>query len=233
MNRTNIGAFKLVDKIKKIYEQPNYPKYYPNTVNPAYAAAQNAKYNVMAETYRHGLFNTTYYGWIDVGYFRDLVDAKDFYVMVVPPDFDPTRLAFNRVNPHVETTDPLKVFRDNMVWVGGGMVIGKGNVIEEYERFYQRAVDFFLDLKLMNTDQQVIYSVYTKKGRQSLKPEIEIQPYLPKPPGNAWFYLGFLCRKVIKIPWQNIPTFINNYFFQQYSTKYSHFRNGGNGRERK
>ena len=120
--------------------------------------------------------------------------------MVVPPDFDPTRLAFNRVNPHVETTDPLKVFRDNMVWVGGGMVIGKGNVLEEYERFYQRAVDFFLDLKLMNTDQQVIYSVYTKKGRQSLKPEIEIQPYLPKPPGNAWFYLGFLCRKVIKIP---------------------------------
>ncbi|XP_022310001.2 uncharacterized protein LOC111115530 [Crassostrea virginica] len=200
MNRTNIGAFKLVDKIKKIYEQPNYPKYYPNTVNPAYAAAQNAKYNVMAETYRHGLFNTTYYGWIDVGYFRDLVDAKDFYVMVVPPDFDPTRLAFNRVNPHVETTDPLTVFRDNMVWVGEGMVIGKGNVIEEYERFYQRAVDFFLDLKLMNTDQQVIYSVYTKKGRQSLKPEIEIQPYLPKPPGNAWFYLGFLCRKVIKIP---------------------------------
>ena len=199
MNRTNIGAFQRVGKIKEIYEQPNYPKYYPNTVNPAYAAAQNAKYNVMAETYRHGLFNTTYYGWIDVGYFRDLVNAKDFYVMVVPPDFDPTRLAFNRMNSHVEILDPIKVFRDHMIWVGGGMVIGKGKVIDEFENFYQRAVDFFLDLKVMNSDQQVIYSIYTKKGRQALKPEIEIQPYLPKPPGNAWFYLGFLCRHVIKI----------------------------------
>lgn len=112
------------------------------------------------------------------------------------------------------------------------MVIGKGKVIEEYERFYERAVDFFLDLKVMNTDQQVIYSVYTKKGRQSLKPAIEIQPYLPKPPGNPWFYLGFLCRKVIKIPWQNIPTCMNKYFFQQNSTKYSLFRNRGNGREK-
>ena len=119
--------------------------------------------------------------------------------MIVPPDFDPTRLAFNSVNSYVETSDPIKVFRDNMYRVGGGMVIGKGKVIDEFERFYQRAVDFFLDLKVMNSDQQVIYSIYTKKGRQSLKPEIEIQPYLPKPPGNVWFYLGLLCRNVITI----------------------------------
>lgn len=199
MNRTKVPAFQRVDRIKEIYDQPGYPKYFPNTVNPSYAAAQNAKLNVVADTYRNALFNTTFYGWIDVGYFRDIVDSTKYYTMVVPPDIDVKRVAYNQLRSFEETTDPIRIFRDNQLWVGGGMFIGLGTVIDAFDKFYQKAVDYFLDLKVMNSDQQVLYSIYTTRGRQALNPTIEVQPYKPKSAGNPWFYLGFLCRKVVKI----------------------------------
>lgn len=199
MNRTEIEAFQRVQKIKDIYDQPDYPRYYPNTVNPLYPASQNAKFTVVADTYRQKLFDTTYYGWIDVGYFRDIVNVFDYYRMEVPGDFDSSRIAFNRVNNHIATSDLVSVFRDNLLWVGGGLFFGLGEVIDKFDKFYQRAVDYFLSLNVSNSDQQVLYSIYTGKGRQILEPPIEIQPYVPKTSNNEWFYLGFLCRKVVTI----------------------------------
>ena len=119
--------------------------------------------------------------------------------MVVPPDIDVKRVAYNQLRSFEETTDPIRIFRDNQLWGGGGMFIGLGTVIDAFDKFYQKAVDYFLDLKVMNSDQQVLYAIYTTRGRQALNPTIEIQPYKPKSHGNPWFYLGFLCRKVVKI----------------------------------
>ncbi|XP_048743037.2 protein HtrL-like [Ostrea edulis] len=198
MNRTDIYAFRKIDEIKSVYKQPGYPKYYPNTVSPEYTAAQHAKFTVVADTYKRKLFTTRYYAWIDVGYFRDIANIQDYYVMVVPPDMDPKRLAYNFAKQHVRTADPITVFRNNLVWVGGGMFIGLGEVIDRFERFYQKAVDYFMNSKVMNSDQQVLYSIYTHKGRKALNPPVELQLYVPKLPHNSWFYLGFLCRKVIK-----------------------------------
>jgi hypothetical protein len=198
MNRTKINVFRKVDEIKSVYAQPGYPKYYPNTVNPEYTAAQHAKFTLVAETYRRKLFTTRYYAWIDVGYFRDIANVKEYYVMVVPPYMDPTRIAYNFVERHERTTDPITVFRENLVWVGGGIFIGLGEVIDTFERFYQKALDYFMKSHVMNTDQQMLYSIYTYKGREALEPPVELQIYTPKPPLNSWFYLGFLCRNVVK-----------------------------------
>ena len=50
----------------------------------------------------------------------------------------------------------------------------------------------------MNTDQQVLYSLYSQGGRQALKPEIELKFYSPgKYPGDPWFYLGYHCRNTL------------------------------------
>ena len=198
-NRTEFWPFQLTDKIKTVFDQPGYPKHHPNTVNPAYSAAQHAKYAVVAETVRKKVFDTPYYAWLDVGYFRDIVQRKEFFKMEIPPGFDSKRLSFNHISNQPMTTKPFTIFRNNIVWVGGGMFLGRGEVILKLEQLYHSAVLYFLEKKLMNSDQQVLYSIYSNEGRKALNPKVEIQLFDPKGPGNPWFYLGYLCRKLVSV----------------------------------
>ncbi|XP_061162548.1 uncharacterized protein LOC133171765 [Saccostrea echinata] len=195
INRTDVWPFQLTGKIKAIYSQPGYPKHHPNTVNPEYAAAQHAKYAVVANTVRKQIFSSLYYVWLDIGYFRDITSRKNFFEVNTPPCFESDKLAINRVKDVSMGLDPLKIFRNNLIWVGGGMFLGSQKVILEFEKLYHKAVLYFLNQNLMNTDQQVLYSLYSRKGRKTLKPNIELQLYIPKGSGNPWFYLGYICLK--------------------------------------
>lgn len=199
LNRTELWPFQLVTQMKSVLDQPGYPKYYPNTVIPEYPAAQHSKYAVVAETIRKGVFANPYFAWVDIGYFRDVVERKVDFTLDIPPGFDPGKISVNRVEGLSMNIDPFTIFRKNIVWVGGGIFLGKGEALLQFEQLYHRAVKYFLDQQLVNSDQQVLYSMYSKKGREALKPNIELQLYIPKGSGNPWFYLGYLCRKEISV----------------------------------
>lgn len=199
LNRTELWPFQLVTQMKSVLDQPGYPKYYPNTVIPDYPAAQHSKYAVVAETIRKGVFANPYFAWVDIGYFRDVVERKVDFTLDIPPGFDPGKISVNRVEGLSMNIDPFTIFRKNIVWVGGGIFLGKGEALLQFEQLYHRAVKYFLDQQLVNSDQQVLYSMYSKKGREALKPNIELQLYIPKGSGNPWFYLGYLCRKEVSV----------------------------------
>ncbi|XP_061166829.1 uncharacterized protein LOC133175738 [Saccostrea echinata] len=197
VKRKTLWPFQLVDRIKKVFTQPGYPIHYPNTVNPFYAASQHAKYAVMSDAVQRNLFNTPCYAWLDIGYFRDLVGNNESFELKIPPNFDQSRVAVNLVFNQSMGMDPFRIFRGNIVWVGGGIIIGTRKVVIEFEKLYHKAVLYFLEKNLMNTDQQVLFSMYTNHGRRTLKPKIELQLYIPRGHGNIWFYLGYLCRAVV------------------------------------
>lgn len=199
LNRTELWPFQLVTQMKSVLDQPGYPKYYPNTVIPEYPAAQHSKYAVVAETIRKGVFANPYFAWVDIGYFRDVVERKVDFTLDIPPGFDPGKISVNRVEGLSMNIDPFTIFRKNIVWVGGGIFLGKGEALLQFEQLYHRAVKYFLDQQLVNSDQQVLYSMYSKKGREALKPNIELQLFIPKGSGNPWFYLGYLCRKEVSV----------------------------------
>lgn len=199
LNRTELWPFQLVTQMKSVLDQPGYPKYYPNTVIPEYPAAQHSKYAVVAETIRKGVFANPYFAWVDIGYFRDVVERNVDFTLDIPPGFDPGKISVNRVEGLSMNIDPFTIFRKNIVWVGGGIFLGKGEALLQFEQLYHRAVKYFLDQQLVNSDQQVLYSMYSKKGREALKPNIELQLYIPKGSGNPWFYLGYLCRKEVSV----------------------------------
>lgn len=199
LNRTELWPFQLVTQMKSVLDQPGYPKYYPNTVIPEYPAAQHSKYAVVAETIRKGVFANPYFAWVDIGYFRDVVERKVDFTLDIPPGFDQGKISVNRVEGLSMNIDPFTIFRKNIVWVGGGIFLGKGEALLQFEQLYHRAVKYFLDQQLVNSDQQVLYSMYSKKGREALKPNIELQLYIPKGSGNPWFYLGYLCRKEVSV----------------------------------
>uniref|UniRef100_A0A8W8N4K6 Uncharacterized protein n=1 Tax=Magallana gigas TaxID=29159 RepID=A0A8W8N4K6_MAGGI len=199
LNRTELWPFQLINQIRSVLDQPGYPKHHPNTVIPEYPAAQHSKFAAVAETIRKKVFQNPYYAWLDIGYFRDVVERKLEFSLSIPPKFNANKISFNRINVVSMNIDPFTIFRKNIVWVGGGMFLGKGEVFLQFEQLYHRAVKYFLDQKLVNSDQQVLYSMYSKKGREALKPNIELQLYIPKGFGNPWFYLGYLCRKEVTL----------------------------------
>lgn len=199
LNRTELWPFQLINQIKSVLDQPGYPKYYPNTVIPGYPAAQHSKYAIVAETIRKGVFANPYFAWLDIGYFRDIMGRNVDFTLDIPPGFDPGKISVNRLEDLSMNIDPFTIFKKNIVWVGGGIFLGKGEVLLQFEQLYQRAVKYFLDQRLVNSDQQVLYSMYSKKGREALKPNVELQLYIPNGSGNPWFYLGYLCRKEVNI----------------------------------
>ncbi|KAK3087379.1 hypothetical protein FSP39_005199 [Pinctada imbricata] len=197
VDRKYLWPFKLIDQIQSVFSQPGYPKHYPNTVIPGYSAAQHSKYVVLAHAAIKRYFNTPYYAWLDVGYFRDIVHNEKFFTMNPPADFDPSRIAFNRVFDLKMNTIPNNIFKGNQVWVGGGLALGIPEVIFRFEDMYHKAVLYFLKEHLMSTDQQILFSLYSETGRKALHPPVELQLYVPKGSGNPWFYLGYLCLKTL------------------------------------
>lgn len=201
-NRTDLWPFKLLYEVRSVYDVPGYPKSHPNTVVSEYTATQHSKYAVVADTVRKQVFQNAYYAWLDIGYFRDVVERNVQFELKIQPGFDSKRVSYNRISEFSKTVDPFTIFRNSLLWVDGGMFLGTGEVLLQFEQLYHRAVLYFLDEKLMNKEQQLLYSVYSKKGREALTPKVELQLYIPKGPGNPWFYLGYLCRKEITI-WPN------------------------------
>lgn len=196
MDRNSSWVFKKINKIRDIYKSQGYPKHFPNTVLPEYACAQHAKYDVIARAAKENFFRTNYLAWLDVGYFRGIVHNHSCFALRKPPNFNESRVAMNLVYNVSLNIPHAKIFRQNIVWVGGGLFLARRDVIIRYEQMYQRAMDIFLSQKLMNTDQQMNFAIHSIPGRKLIKPEIDIQTYNSKRKDD-WFYLGYLMRKIV------------------------------------
>lgn len=189
IERSSSWAFKNMPRIEKIFNSKDYPKHYPNTVVPAYACAQHAKFDVVERAATRNVFNTKYYMWLDIGYFRNRQTQKLFY-LAKPKGFVHSKIAMNLIKFRLSLTKhPEEIMKKNLVLVGGGLVFGEREYMIKFAAQFRRAVQHFLSKGLTNTDQQVIYAMFSKLGRESVKPEVELQVYSSSHESD-WFYLG-------------------------------------------
>ncbi|XP_071104278.1 uncharacterized protein [Haliotis cracherodii] len=195
VNRNNLWSFDIMKRINQIYKQKNYPRHYPNTVKPAYSSAQHAKFELLADTLKHKFFKTEFYCWLDIGYFRDVFTRKDPFVLIAPPDLNSSLVAVTEIAEPEMNLDFINIVYNNKVWIGGGMYVGTPDVLLQLEKDYKTAVHYLLDQNLMNTDQQVMYVLFSKNGRDVFKPVTQLQFY---PANNNWYRLGYLSYRKIK-----------------------------------
>ncbi|KAH9504074.1 hypothetical protein Btru_067678 [Bulinus truncatus] len=200
IHRGDLPAFKNLAQIRHIYSQPSYPKYHPNTVYPEYSCAMHAKYDVLQRSCIMDFFNTPYFAWVDIGLFRQL-DGTDYPLFkLIPPDkFNPERIGFSQAWPQDPAFPPEYVMKEQMVWVSGSMVLATKEYMLNFTRDYKEAVKELLDQGLSNSDQEVIYSMYSAKMR---KPHYtKIKPYLCHRgqlglfgSASRYFCLGYVCK---------------------------------------
>ena len=197
-NRNSSWAFQMKDAIKEIYNSKHYPKHFPNTVVPEYTCAMHAKFDVISMTAMDNFFNTKYFMWLDIGYFRHDLKSKLLFRLELPPDFNDSRIAANQVFNVKMSRDPSVIIKGNFNWIGGGLFLGRRDVMLEFADEYKTAVNYFLSNKLMNTEQQLLYAMYSDLGRKVIKPDVELQTYHRRfISQNPWFYLGYLMKEVV------------------------------------
>ncbi len=80
-------------KVTRIFSDPMYPKFQPNTVVPEYSCAMHAKYELMIKAINANYFRTDYFAWIDIGLFRheDSSQTAPFHI-ILPPKFNQSHI---------------------------------------------------------------------------------------------------------------------------------------------
>ncbi|XP_070176202.1 uncharacterized protein [Littorina saxatilis] len=201
VQRSRLKAFQPVEKIRTLFKDPQYPKHFPNTVIPEYPCSQHAKYELVNEALQKNFFSSNkYIAWIDIGYYRYLTQRRRPFYVVTPPGMDESKIAMTQIQPRDPSLFPSDVFRQNLVWVGGGMSIGTREVFKTFVEEYDIATEKFLEEGLSNTDQQVIYSMYTDIHHLTNKLQTSIQTYrwIFDRVCSCWFYLGYQCYREVE-----------------------------------
>ena len=196
IERKSTWGFNLRESISDIFSNPNYPKHTPNTMIPNYSCAMHAKFDVMLKSVNDNKFQTKYFAWIDVGYYRELVSYinKPFKIYL-PPCFDDSRVSYSEMyTPQERTLKQIIVNQD--VWVAGGLFFAERIVMRKWVEDYMHYTEKFIQLGWISTDQQVIYamrqpSIHKKLGKR----RVAIQEYRVNYIQGYWFGLGYLCRK--------------------------------------
>lgn len=129
INRSELQSFQHFSDIDRIYSNPSYPKYSPNTVYPEYACAMHAKYDVLEMACVMNYFSTPYLAWVDIGLFRNL-DETSYppFKLVLPKKFNPEKIGFSQVWPFVSVHTPDYIMKNKMIWVSGSMILATREV---------------------------------------------------------------------------------------------------------
>ena len=197
-NRTSLFAFEKLDRVKRIFVDPAYPKFHPNTVLPEYACSQHAKFDLVERAILSDYFGTKYYAWLDIGYFRHTTFRQRDFWITVPPEMDESKIAVSEVQPsNFNAVDPELIFKQNIYWVGGGMLLGTRDTFSTFIKELHYAMNYFLSMGLFNTDQQLIYAMFTGSAKEVLnvKTELQLFSWPFNWYRNCWFYLGYYCYR--------------------------------------
>uniref|UniRef100_A0A0L8G3V9 Uncharacterized protein n=1 Tax=Octopus bimaculoides TaxID=37653 RepID=A0A0L8G3V9_OCTBM len=178
IDKKELWSFKIEKKISDIFKQPGYPRHLPNTVVPGYSCAMHAKFELLNRVIRKNYYHTKYFMWLDIGIFREHLK------MVIPKNFDDTKVAYSNVFTFNQYVTYRDIIYNNMVWLAGGCNLGKYDVLYKFTQEYFNFLNKSLSIKLISTDQQMIYGMYVDKH----KPETKLQLYY-----SGWFKLSDLC----------------------------------------
>jgi hypothetical protein len=198
INRNDLWTFKILKNISKIFNNPKYPKHYPNTVIPAYACVSSSRFELVKIVIDENPFKTRYFAWVDIGYFRRRLHENQIVKLGMPHGFNRNKISFTEIVPRNETLTASDIVSQNINWVAAGYFTGHYTVLHQFVTNYLLNLDYFLSRGVMAAEQQMIYAMVNTEDMENSLPEIQTYGlHLDNinVSCNAWFYLGCVCWK--------------------------------------
>lgn len=182
IHRETLWSFQQLPNITRIFQQKEYPVHYPNTVIPAYNCMTHAKFEALKIAIEKNWFQTKYFMWLDIGYFRFPI-AQEFGLSL-PKNFDDRRIGVTRVG-HLQDGEGLETaVRGNKNWIAGGCLLGRFDILRTFCIEYLDFVKKAIKQKMVGVEQQLIYAMFSGPK----KPKTSIQYCYP-----GWFCMGRLA----------------------------------------
>ena len=173
---TDLWAFKLAPAIVKVYAQENYPKFYPDTTS-AYTCAVHSKYDLMLRAVTKNHFNTQYFTFVDIGYFRAIAyqNSPKFYLSL-PKNFNPLKVTYLEMHHRFMVTVE-DVFLKKIHWVAGGYFVAEKAIMMQWCEQYMRFTEKMLSKNLMNNDQTILYGMTLEMEMERNSSHVMINAY--------------------------------------------------------
>lgn len=167
VRRQDLWSFRLRPYIKRIYDKSDYPHHDPNTVYPEHTCASHAKYELLEQATKNNYFQTPFFAWLDIAYFRNF-DQTDFKIfkLVPPGTINFEMVAMSQAWPHDPNIPAKEVIRNNLVWVSGEMLLGDYKTVLNFTTHYKQVVERLLKDDLSSGDEQIIYLMYSTPLRK-------------------------------------------------------------------
>ena len=192
INRTNLWAFKMLPKITKLFADPNYPKFEPNTITSGFPCATAAKYEYTKNASVENYFHTKYITWMDMGYLRRRLSGPPAK-MHTPQDMRDDKIAYLELYPmRKPKPTPKDVFYNNTNYLASGFFIGTIENMIQWCDNYMNYSDQFLNRGLAGADQQVLYAMLRADSELIRKVQVYNTWNMPARAGS-WFALGLHC----------------------------------------
>ncbi|VDP22445.1 unnamed protein product [Soboliphyme baturini] len=193
-NESEGRSWMILKTARKIFAQKGYPKHHPPTTNPPYVVIMHAKYDMLEEAVDSDYFKTECTMWLDLGLFREYKSSSCF-VLKHPPNFDPSKIAFNKVHELKTNKSSEWIIKNMPHWVCGGTILGKNHIIKKFVHQYRRTTDSLLARNLIGDDQMTIYSMFSD-ATLNTDLNVKIQTYegRVRESPDPWFYLGYLMK---------------------------------------
>lgn len=140
--------------------------------------------------------------------------------MKPPRNMRHDHISFSQVGLFNPNLTLKEIMYQQKLFVACGFFIGKPEYLYLFITDYKMAVEHLLKIKLMNSDQQIVYAMYSSK--LCFPPKIPIQTFcdetrLRNRCSDRWFYLGELCHLSVK---QNATEKKNTFLIKWYNTRY-------------
>ncbi|BFZ21473.1 hypothetical protein BsWGS_24512 [Bradybaena similaris] len=155
---------------------------------------------------QRGLVYTDHMAWMDIGLFRNLLQAnlrpkEDRFSLEVPENFNSSYIGMSQVSSwqHVSKLSPWDYIRDNQVWVAGGVLLATKENMWKFSESYKLTVNELVDEGMSSTDQQVIGAMYSPRFIK--RQQVQIVTYTCQDgqfglysSDVVYFCLGYICK---------------------------------------
>ncbi|GFO12073.1 protein htrl [Plakobranchus ocellatus] len=207
INRTDLSSFDDLEDVRKIFTDPEYPKFDPYTLNAEWSCAVHAKYDALQMALDQGLVKTDTLAWLDIGLFKPLlketVHKKNTpFTLELPDKFNGSKIGLCEVGPgdKISKLRPWEIIQKDLVWTAGGFVLGTKEKMQEFITSFKAAQDELLEHDMISSDMHTISAIYTPQMVKRGPPEAKA--YICR---DGWFgirgtdtkygCLAFLCKE--------------------------------------
>lgn len=184
----HLQAYQLDSQMQRIFMKLNL------SLGSRIACMTHFKYELVSRAVRDSLFRTRYFAWLDVSYYKDIVHSSSHaFKICLPINFIEDRVAFNA--PF--TRKPYLVddiFKHSRAWVSSNLFIANRDTILAFCRDYHQALFRFLEEGLANTDQQVLFAMFSEEYTR-LFSTVRVNEYPADPRVDNYHSLGIILRE--------------------------------------